>query len=35
MRINELFGFSMVSLNYVFTNRTYNMRKQALALNNL
>ena len=23
MRVNELFGFSMISLNYVFTNRTY------------
>ena len=34
MRVNELFGFSMESLNYVFTNRTY-MYKQALALNNL
>ena len=23
MRVNELYGFSMVSLNYVSTNRTY------------
>ena len=35
MRVNELFGFSMVSSNYVLTNHTYNMRKQILALNNL
>ena len=34
MRVNESFGFSMVSLNDVFTNRTY-VCKQALALNNL
>ena len=34
MRVNELFGFSMVSLNYVLTKHTY-MYKQALALNNL
>ena len=24
MRVNEWFGFSMVSLNYVFTNHMYN-----------
>ena len=35
MRVNELFGFSMVSSNYVLTNHTYNMYKQALALNTL
>ena len=35
MRVNGLFGFSIVSSNYVFTNHTHNMYKQALALNNL
>ena len=35
MWVNELFGFSMVSSNYVLTNHTYNMYKHALALNNL
>ena len=35
MRVNELFGFSIVSSNYVFTNHIYKMYKQALALNNL
>ena len=35
MRVNELFGLSMVSSNYVLTNHTYNMYKQALAFNNL
>ena len=35
MRVNELFGFSIVSSNYVLTNHTYNMYKQTLALNNI
>ena len=35
MRVNDFFGSSEVSSNYVFTNHTFNMYKQALALNNL
>ena len=35
MGVSELFGFNMVSSSYVLTNYTYNMYKQALALNNL